>query len=1112
MDYGFLFGAAGTGKTNYIYKYLAGEAEKHPNRRYYLFVPEQNTLKAQQELIAESSRHGMLNLDVLSFHLLAYRVMDELAVYKPDILDEMSKSMLLRASCKKTAQGLKVYQKKLDQAGFIAQLKSAISEFYQYDMTPELLKELSEKTENKLLSAKLSDLSLIFSAFREALSEKQTVAEEIPLILLKYIHRSGLLSDAEIVFDGYTGFTPVQLKIISHIMTKARSVRFAVTIPREAEPYRRDLSDTAVADLFWLSRETVAKLCALSEKNGLTRAEDLWFTEQHTHPAITVSAVRDPKEEAKLLVQRIKALTVGSGAALRYKDIAVAVSELSGYKELLRTAFSEAGVPYFMDDKADGRTSVLAELLRSALLVIQENYSYDAVLRYLRNPLVLSERETTDFLDNYVRARGLRGRKAFESEWSRAARGMETLNLAGLNAYKEAALRPVFSLQDRMREGGRTAAARIAALSGYLSDCRAKERLSAFCERLTSAGFFREASENARFPELIDTLFERFSSLLGEEKLSLKDFSSVLEAGFTELKAGLLPSVMDRVVIGDLKRSRFDDISVLFILGVNDGLLPSAVSGGGVLTDPEREELLSEGRAELAPADRADSCIQRFYLYLVMSKPRERLYLSYCKNDMQGGGMKPSAVLSDLRAEYADRGETLKTEEISAEGIRSISDALSYLADAFSKGAYEEKKTLAVYSFLCREAGMAEEADRLLSASLFRHTGDRLSEEAAKRLYGEVLYGSVTRLEQYARCPFAHFLKYGLRLSERQEFDATAADIGNLYHDAIKLAFQKITEEKKEISALSDGELSALSAHCVEQAAADYNNQIMQSSARNRYLCERVKRITGRTMQVLRDQFARGDFKLYGCELPFRFDADGMSLHGRIDRLDVCEDSSKVYVKVIDYKSGNTEFDLSMIWQGMHLQLVTYMNVALLKTGAAYLNTGKEAVPAGLFYYHIKDPVMKYEPKKEKEPLGERVLKALRLDGLASEDAEALSHLDRTLSETGTEESLVVPVKLKKDGSLKAHGSHTAPEEMLRQLSRFASDKMNDMKNEILGGEIDIHPYRKAQATGCDYCPYHSICGFDTKLAGFSYKNLKNMSKETVCAALSEKYGKKNRE
>lgn len=1234
-EYRFILGGGGTGKTAYIYRWLTQEAEAHPTRRYYLFVPEQNTLKAQQGLIAASKRHGLLNLDVLSFQLLAYRVMEELGIQRPDVLDEMSRSLFLRRACQEVKGELKVYGSKLGAQGFINQLKALLSEFGQYDVSGTKLAAAEAAVTSPLLRDKLADVRLILSKFHELIGEGRAAGpEELPKLLLKQLDRSHLLDDAVLVFDGYTGYTPVQLLLISAFMERAAQLSFAVTIPREAEPYRREIGDCAIADIWWLSKETIAKLCALGEKNGLRRGDDIYPAHHSPAPALQLVAAEDPTEEVRFAAARIREETMHRGqAGLRFRRIAVAVSDPEGYQELIRRAFTQAELPFFLDDKSDSTGSAAVELLRAALAVLAGGWNYEDVLRYLRNPLLMetdgaaseadraegeaeaasqnavaaqpqqaqllahvqeqvstepqpafvwqqiSPREAVDLIDNYVRAKGLRGRSRFADVWQTAYKGAETLNLELLNAAKQALLEPLFALQEAFA-ADRHVSGRVAALRNLLLDVHAKERTQAFAERLRAEALLRAAEENERFLLLTEELFERLEGLLGEEVLSMAAFIELIDAGFADLKAGMIPQTMDMLLIGDLKRSRFDDIDSLYILGANDGLLPSAVSGGGLFTDRERVEI-QQLDIDMAPADRLDSCIQNFYLYLLMHKPKQALTISYTKSGRDGRAMKPSELIARLLE--SERGLSVQ-RAAQFQNLTSEADALRLFAAAAGNQAIEQVndantnididtkrkhqqggtqeaernrlRFLTLYNHLRRSSETSHLTELILQAAFFAHRKERLPKDTAQALYGDVLYGSVTRIEQFERCPYAHFLKYGLGLLERQQFDIEAVDIGNLYHMAIDLVFRRLEAQRTSLQEADPQLLQALSAEAVEEVAERYNDSVMQSSARNRYLNTKVKTITERTLWALQNQAKKGDFRTYGCELPFRLKEAGLELHGRIDRVDVAvlkpepseseaaaqgerqqvgdvpseprnldetlagqqgdkgaQGRSRIAVRVIDYKSGRTRFDLSAVYQGMQLQLVTYMNLAMLEAE----RSGKQAVPAGLFYYHIEDPLVDYDTLPEaaakKLPQEDSVLKqqltALRMNGLVNEDLEVLSHLDKTLANTeGTSVSSdVIPVKLK-NGVPDARASQVANQLRLRQLGQRVSDRLRADAGRILSGEIDAAPYRESQRSGCDFCPYHSICGFDSRIRGFSYRQLPRLSKEAVWEKLSQDYGR----
>ena len=1128
--YQFILGGGGTGKTTYIHQWLTREAEANPGRRYYLFVPEQNTLKAQQALVAASNRHGLLNLDVLSFQLLAYRVMEELGIRRPDVLDEMSRSLFLRRACQEVKGELKVYGAKLGAQGFINQLKALLSEFGQYDVSGTKLEAAEAAVESPLLRDKLSDVRRILSRFHELIDKRWAAGpEELPRLLLQLLNRSHLMDDAVLVFDGYTGYTPVQLALIAALMERAAALFFAVTIPAEAEPYRRETGDCAIADVWWLSKETIAKLCTLGEKNGLRRGEDIYPNYRSPAPELRLVAAEDPTEEVRFVAARIREETMHRGTAgYRFRRIAVAVSDPTAYQELIRRTFTQAELPFFLDDKSDSTESGAVELVRAALSVLAGGWSYEDVLRYLRNPLLAEKSETVDLIDNYARAKGLRGRSRFENAWQSAYAGAETLNLEYLNAEKQALLGPLFALHEAFA-ADRHVAGRVAALRALLTAVGAEERTKAFAERLRAEGLLRAAEENERFLLLMEELFARLEGLLGAEVLSMTAFLELIDAGFADLKAGMIPQTMDMLLIGDLKRSRFDDIDALYILGANEGLLPSTVSGGGLFTDRERMEI-QQLQIDMAPADRLDSCIQNFYLYLLIHKPRKALTVSFVKSGRDGRAMKPAELVGRLRETV--RG--LKVQDAASfQNLTSEADALRLFAAAagrqlipapFERKADEteaeqgKRRFLTLYQHLRRTETTAALTGQILQAAFFTHHPEQLPEAVARALYGETLYGSVTRIEQFERCPYAHFLKYGLGLMERQQFDIEAVDIGNLYHKAIDLVFQRLDAQHTELQEAGEEQLKDLAAQVVEEVTAGYNDSVMQSSARNRYLSGKVKNITERTLWALQKQAKKGDFKTYGCELPFRLREAGLELHGRIDRVDVAAleqtetGHSRIAVKVIDYKSGRTRFDLSAVYQGMQLQLVTYMNLALLEAERG----GAEAIPAGMFYYHIDDPIIDYAALPEAEAKGapeqesilQQQLTALKMNGLVNENPEVFSHLDKTLlnADKASVSSDVIPLKLK-GGVPDARSSQTADEVRWRQLRLRVSDRLRQDAQRILKGEIDVFPYRDSQRSGCDYCPYHSVCGFDSRIRGFSYREVQRLSKDVVWDRLRRAYG-----
>ena len=204
----FILGGAGSGKTRYLYDQVIKESMAHPELSYLVIAPEQFTMQTQKEIIRLHPRHGVMNIDILSFKRLAYRVFEDVGVRLPVILDDMGKSMVLRkvAGMKKGQLGM--FKRHLEQAGFISQLKSQISELYQYGITPDMLGNVTREVKEPLLSQKLLDLEVIYRSFGEYIQERYVTAEELLDILCRELPRWEKLKDSVILLDGFTGFTP----------------------------------------------------------------------------------------------------------------------------------------------------------------------------------------------------------------------------------------------------------------------------------------------------------------------------------------------------------------------------------------------------------------------------------------------------------------------------------------------------------------------------------------------------------------------------------------------------------------------------------------------------------------------------------------------------------------------------------------------------------------------------------------------------------------------------------------------------------------------------------------------------------------------------------------
>ncbi len=1153
MSLQFIIGSSGSGKTYRLYKDLIERSLREPRSSFIVIVPEQFTMQTQKQIVSMHPDHGTMNIDIVSFNRLAYRVFEELAVEHPAVLDDMGKSMVLRKVAAEQKKNLKLYGGHLNQTGFINQMKSMLSELYQYGIRPEVLDEVAGKAESALLKAKCEDLAVMFRAFLEAIDRRFITAEEILDVLCRVLPESELIKRSVIALDGYTGFTPVQYRILELLMMNARQVTVTVGMDPAAGPYQRG----RYQNLFYMGKEIVGKLTELSAAHGVERNADvllgmagpaepkaaggesgrrksaseadgcvgaLWrfrdspsiaYIEKHLYrydgaadwepEEVEVWRTPDPSEEVASVASQICALVRQKG--VRYREIAVITGDLAGYRHEIVNRFHMEGIPFFMDSKKSILENAMVEFIRAGLETVRRDFDYESMFRYLKTGLVLENREEwdgqeeLDRLENYCMALGIRGFKRWSETWESTYRGAGSLNLDQLNAFRKEIMKPMEALRDAMRREDRTVRTMNEAVIAWLEACCVEEKLNCCREGFERDGQFGLAKEYAQIYERVTELFDRLTGLLGDEKLTLKEYMEVLDAGFSEIRVGVIPATVDRVTVGDITRTRLDQIRILFFIGVNEGVVPSRKDSQSLLTDMDRE-VFRRFRVQLAPTTKEDTFTQRYYLYLLLTKPSERLILSYSLLDAAGKSRRPSGLIGELvrmfprltvREIKADPGQIVsKTagKELLIRGLRAY--AASDSEPEYGEGAVGAG-FFTLYRWFAANPEYAGMIKRLTDAAFYSYEERGISKTAARALYGSVLQGSVTRLEQYAACAYAHFLSYGLELMERQEYRIAAADMGNLFHGAIDLCFKEMDARGIRAVQMNEEQRKALVRECVGKVTSEYGNTILFDSARNRYLAERIERMTERTIWALTEQLRKGDFEPAGYEVSFSAidnlkamkirlsDNEALHLRGRIDRLDLCEDGQQVYVKIIDYKSGGTQFDLAAVYYGLQLQLVVYMDAVVELTERSH--PGKNVVPAGIFYYNIKDPMIDREIGQTPEDVDAEILKALRMNGLVNSDPEAIRHLDSQIRE----KSDVIPVAMK-DGLIQEGRSSVTGSRGFELLRQFVRGQLKRDGHEILDGRISVQPQKSGGHTACVYCPYHGVCGFDTKITGYRYR------------------------
>lgn len=1149
MGLQMVLGPSGSGKSEYVSDLIMKEASESLRERFFMIVPDQFTMQTQKDLVKKSPAGGIMNIDVLSFSRLAYRIFEETGGYRLPVIDDTGKNLVLRQCAVTVKEKIPYLGSKLDKAGYIHEIKSALSEFMQYDISPKDMSRLIDyASDNKKLTLtnKLKDLEIIYGEFKRYISEKYITGEESMDILAKEIFKSEILKDSTVILDGFTGFTPVQNKVILALLKVCKKVIITLT-NGNTDAVTGEVNGS---DLFMLTDKSLKSLYRLCRDNDISISETVFLEKNlryesnpelahlekslYRYPAeafkgsvnnIRISMCDNPREEVKLLACEIRELLRNEGAY--YRDIAVITGNLASYRTEIEKQFEEYDIPLYIDSTSGIGQNPFVEFIKSALNLYKENFSYDSLFRYLRTGFTSVEMEDIDLLENYVRETGIRGKNSYLRLFTRYTRDMwgdkenkEEL----LSAYEDIRLSLMKDLEPLTKAGidnpkGLCAGEYIRALYDFLQKNEAFEKLEDYAAMFADMGDYSAEKEYSQIYRATMELFEQINSLVGDETMVLKDFIGILEAGFDEISIGTIPQNVDRIIVGDMERTRIKPVSYLFFLGLNDGWVPKSTGKGGIISDMEREFLTGSGE-ELAPSPRQQMYISRFYLYSNLTKPSKGLYLSFTAMDNEGGSVKPSPVIKEIESLFPEI-VIRRNQRKGIDGIESYKDAGVYYAELVRKTledtiSDDEKKDLDIlFSILGDERSFME---AVINNAFYRYEGKNLDPVIAGLLYGDTLRASVSRMEKYAGCAYSYFMEYGMNIGEKAEYGITAADMGSIYHSVLQHFIDKLKEKGLDWFTFTEEDAKEMIGAIVEDESILYSDALFYESASNRYVMDRMKEVMYRSVITLAYQLRKGSYKPVHYELVFeKIDSlsclnvglnkeEKMRLKGKIDRVDLSEEDDRVYVKITDYKSGDKDFSLASFYQGVQLQMVVYMNEAVKRVKKD--NPQKDVIPAALLYYHIDDPVIKANSDASDEDINASIRKELRNRGLVCSEEEVIAGLDNS----DFTKSDVIPVDRKKDGSFSSEDALLSAGEM-RLISKYADYKIRDIAKKIIEGNIDVSPLtvKKSESNvlsdACAYCAYKSVCGFNELKPGYEKRVYAKKDKADVLADIAAEMG-----
>ena len=1118
MSLYYHLGSSGAGKTTGIQKKIIKEAAKDLKRNYLFIVPEQFTLQTQREILEKSEISGMYNIDALSFNRLCHRVFEEQGVELPRVLEDTGKSMIVKKVVLEHQDELTVYRGKVKKQGFIEEMKSLIAEFYQYGIDEKRIDEMQELAgDRKILRSKLHDIKIIFEAFKKFIDGRFIMNEEVIDRMCDIAGDSALLKNSVVVLDGFTGFTPSQYNCINTMMKYCADIHVVLSISKKEAGMLKNGSLKAEGSLFELTVKTYNKLEKLAVSNRITTDIVLYddekgryrnnpslahleqnifrfpCTKSKDHSAITLLSASDTDEEADYVTAKIRELVIesvknddgdldiGRENEIRYQNIAVLTGDLGTLGSILGRKFRSAGIPLFIDEKHSIACMNIVDFIDAVLETEIFDYSYESIFRFLKTGLTGIDRKSLAQLENYVIAHGIKGARRWKQEWKKQDPELEKINAA---RAKTVEILESFKETEKKKP---TVTERLTAIYNILDNCNVEEQLFYLSDELKNSEDEKERIKGTEYGQLfrtVVTVLERINGLLGEERIELAEFKDVLDTGFAEAKLRSIPGGADSVVIGDIERTRIDNKKVIFFVGCNDSVIPKNTSGEGLLNEFDRE-LFAENKIELSPTRRDSVSLNEFYLYLALTKPSKQLFITFARSMPGAKEARPAYIFGRIMKLY----EGLEIKRISKFEKDSIyrvlgSDlGLSFVIRHLKNG---ENTDIAAYLKEMFKNESPELMDLLEAASKGIRNRQSLSKREAEELYGRILIGGITRLQQFAECAFSHFADYGLKLKERKEYKIGGLEIGSIYHDSLQKYAEGLKKDSIKWVECPPDEREKRESAAIEEVLSDAKYEdIINSSRRYAYLKTSIKRVIARTVDIVTKQISLGEFDVGFVEKQFKHENSKMMLTGRIDRLDVVRKNGRTYIRVIDYKTGKTAFDMDLVKAGLQLQLAIYTASAL----ADLKEMNEDAVPAGMYYYRIDDPILDHEKSSEQDRLNK-----LRLDGLTVNEDEIIALHDKTLVDVEgkrlPEKSSVINYNYTKEGNLyKGCEKSVVSKDDFDAVALAATQKANSLCEEIFAGNVDVNPYENDGINPCTYCAYSGVCGFDRKF-GDKYRKI----------------------
>lgn len=1101
------YGRAEADRTQFMYEKTA-QRRAEGNSSALIIVPDQYTLEAEKRAFSVLKTNGLMDVDIMSFSRMALKMTGG---GDRKYIDDMGRSMLLKKVISANKDRLELFAPVAERMEFISMMGNIIQEFKQYKVQPEEISEIADRNQEqysgRMLMKKLSDVGVIYEEYEAALKEGYADTEDQLMELCEAIDKSEEFEYTQVWINGFEFFTKRLLSVIEKLAEKAESLNVVLVYDRPG---------CADFNLFAPVEGTIREVKAIGEKLGMTvnmeRIPDSYEISQkedilHLHrnlyafpyeklegetENILLWKCENREAETERAAAEIRKLVQHEG--YRFKDIAVAAGDMGERESLIKRIFPKHGILFFDNSKVSGTCSRFMQFILALCRNESVYMSNDSIFAILESGVLDITIEEQEILENYVEKYGVKGSLwntdfyKIEKSWKKTE---ETEEKAAeeLNRVNEIRIRLVSVLDDMYRrfEECFTGEQYVEAFFGFLKETvKIDEIIQQDSDRLKAEGNNEFAEITSQLWNKTVQILDQLIEIMGDAECSMMEFLEILRIGVESINLSIIPAGIDQVLVGDFNTVRLSGVKVVIMLGVNDGVVPSSENDSGIFSRFEKTRL-NDIAGEICVSAGSNKEKEKLSIYQTFALPSDRLYISYVTTGNSGGvddsekAMSPSQLITRVQNVFPDTGEErIICEDITGRGELEYRSRINYIAET------GEGNRGLVYT---------------MAGAEYRNFERKISREHFEALYGNDLRLSPTSIESYAHCPFAHFLRYGIRADERRVFEVSAPEIGTVFHEVLMEFSQKAAEEN--LWSVADRErCREITAELAERIASENNNRFMFEGPAGKYRLDRIKAVCEKTAFMVSSHVNKGSFDKFYFEMPFGKGSalpaveiplsDGRTacIEGRIDRIDIAATEKGTLVKIIDYKSGNDEIVKQQIVSGYKLQLMLYMTAAI----DGMKQKAENVSPAGVFYFKIHEPTVESsykeldKPDKFDDKLEKEFRKSYKMDGIVVNEPEVVDSIDSDFSNF----SELIKIRKLKSGENKGTGNFSAMDRnSFQELMEGTRKNVEGFCEDFASGNVNVRPGKTEKADACDYCKFKSICGFDEQIAGFRRKNFR---------------------